>query len=82
MENTLLGMNRVDGLLLIFVGISLIMVRSPANTFYFTTRAVTIILNSVSTLVYRLFMCIKRNARAIKVKSLKNHHLDSLLTCR
>ena len=66
MENTVLGMNRVDGLLLIYVGISLIMVRSPANTFYFTTRAVTVILNSVGTLVYRLFMCIKKMQELLK----------------
>ena len=57
-------MNRVDGLLLIYVGISLIMVPSSANIFYFPTVAVIVILISVSTLVYTLFMCTKRNARA------------------
>ena len=55
-------MNRVDGLLLIYVGISLIMVPSSANKFYFTTGAVIVILMLVGTLVYTLFMCIKRNA--------------------
>ena len=57
-------MNRVDGLLLIYVGISLIMVPSSANIFYFPTVAVIVILISVGTLVYTLFMCIKRNTRA------------------
>ena len=53
-------MNRVDGLLLLFIGVTLIMLPSPTNKLYLMVGAGIIVFVLVATVVYVLYTCIRK----------------------
>ena len=52
-------MNRVDGLLLLFIGVTLIMLPSQTNKLYLMVGAGLIMFVLVATVVYVLYICIR-----------------------
>ena len=53
-------MNRVDGVVLLFIGVSLIMLPSPTNKLYLMVGAGLIVFVLVATVVYVLYTCIRK----------------------
>ena len=64
-------MNCVDGLLLFFIGVTLIMLPSPTNKLYLTVGTGLVLFVLVATVVYVLYTCIR------KCKNMNEHNFMS-----